>query len=36
MATLVPAFGACAGRMQAGERKLTERLEQKLEDDYLQ
>ncbi|GKT00639.1 hypothetical protein AVKW3434_14640 [Acidovorax sp. SUPP3434] len=35
MATLIPALGACAGRMTSGERRLAERLEQKLEDDYL-
>jgi hypothetical protein len=35
MATLIPALGSCAGRMQAGERRLAERLEHKLEDDYL-
>lgn len=35
MATLIPAIGTCAGRMTAGERRLAERLEQKLEDDYL-
>lgn len=35
MATLIPALGSCAGRMQSGERRLAERLDQKLEDDYL-
>lgn len=35
MATLIPALGSCAGRMEPGERRLAERLEQKLEDDYL-
>ena len=35
MATLIPSLGSCAGRMQRGERRLAERLEQKLEDDYL-
>ena len=35
MATLIPALGSCAGRMQSGERRLAERLEQKLENDYL-
>lgn len=34
MATLIPSLGSCAGRMQSGERRLAERLEQKLEDDY--
>ncbi|MBV8618268.1 MAG: NERD domain-containing protein [Curvibacter sp.] len=35
MAVLIPAIGSCAGRMTSGERRLAERLEQKLEDDYL-
>lgn len=35
MATLIPAYGSCKPRMTSGERKLAERLEQKLEDDYL-
>lgn len=35
VAALIPAIGACAGRMTAGERRLAERLEQKLDDDYL-
>ncbi len=35
MATLIPSLGACAGRMEPGERRLAERLEKKLEDDYL-
>ena len=35
MATLIPAFGSCLPRMTPGERRLAERLEQKLEDDYL-
>ena len=35
MATLIPALGACVSRMTAGERRLAERLEQKLDDDYL-
>jgi 7-keto-8-aminopelargonate synthetase-like enzyme len=35
MATLIPALGACASRMTAGERRLAERLEQKLDPDYL-
>lgn len=35
MATMIPALGACAGRMTPGERRLAERLEQKLDDDYL-
>lgn len=35
MAVLIPAMGACVGRMTPGERRLAERLEQKLEDDYM-
>lgn len=35
MAVLIPALGSCAARMTAGERRLAERLEQKLDDDYL-
>ena len=35
MAVLIPALGACAGRMTSGERRFAERLEQKLDDDYL-
>ena len=35
MATLIPALGTCVSRMTSGERRLAERLEQKLEDDYL-
>lgn len=35
MATLIPAFGTCTARMTSGERRLAERLEQKLDDDYL-
>ena len=35
MATLIPALGACVSRMTAGERRLAERLEDKLDDDYL-
>lgn len=35
MATLIPAYGTCASRMQAGERRFAQRLEAKLEDDYL-
>jgi len=34
MATLIPALGACVSRMTSGEKRLAERLEQKL-DDYL-
>ena len=35
MATLIPVLGSCAKRMTAGERRFAERLEQKLEEDYL-
>ncbi|MEI8168349.1 MAG: 3'-5' exonuclease [Rhodoferax sp.] len=35
MATLIPAIGACVSRMTSGEKRLAERLEQKLDDDYL-
>lgn len=35
MAVLIPAMGACVGRMTSGERRLAERLEQKLDDDYM-
>ncbi|MEG0151153.1 MAG: 3'-5' exonuclease [Comamonas sp.] len=34
MAVLIPAFGSCAGRMTHGEKRLAQRLQQKLEDDY--
>lgn len=35
MATLIPARNSCLSRMTAGEKRFSERLEQKLEDDYL-
>lgn len=35
MATLIPALGSCVARMTSGERRLAERLEQKLDEDYL-
>ena len=35
MATLIPAINACVARMTSGERRLAERLEQKLDGDYL-
>ena len=35
MATLIPSMGTCVSRMTSGERRLAERLEQKLDDDYL-
>lgn len=35
MATLLPSYSQCATRMQAGERRFAQRLEELLEDDYL-
>ena len=35
MATLIPARSTCVSRMTAGERRLAERLEHKLDSDYL-
>jgi hypothetical protein len=35
MATLIPAYSTVSSRMTPGEKRLTERLEDKLEDDYL-
>lgn len=35
MATLIPAWGTCQPRMTVGERRFAQRLEEKLEDDYL-
>lgn len=35
MATLIPSLGSCVSRMTSGERRLAERLEQKLDGDYL-
>lgn len=35
MSTLIPSLGTCVSRMTQGERRLAERLEQKLDDDYL-
>jgi Nuclease-related domain/UvrD-like helicase C-terminal domain/AAA domain len=35
MATLIPSLGTCVSRMTSGERRLAERLEQKLDADYL-
>lgn len=35
MATLIPSISTCVSRMTSGERRLAERLEQKLDDDYL-
>jgi len=34
MATLIPALSSCSQRMTTGERRLAQRLEQKLEEDY--
>lgn len=35
MATLIPTRNSCLPRMTSGEKRVSERLEQKLEDDYL-
>ncbi len=35
MAVLIPALGSCVARMTTGEKRLAERLGQKLDDDYL-
>lgn len=35
MATMIPAISSCVSRMTSGERRVAERLEQKLDDDYL-
>lgn len=35
MATVIPALSTCVSRMTPGERRAAERLEQKLDDDYL-
>src|SRR5690606_15046880 len=35
MAVLIPALGSCVARMTPGERRVAERLEQKLDADYL-
>lgn len=35
MATLIPSLGSCVSRMTSGERRLAERLEAKLDPDYL-
>ena len=35
MATLIPALGSCVSRMTSGERRTAERLEDKLDADYL-
>src|SRR5690606_6098076 len=33
--TMIPAFGSCKRRMTSGERRFAERLEAKLEPDYI-
>lgn len=35
MAVLIPSYSNCAGRMQSGERRFAQRLEDKLDDGYL-
>jgi hypothetical protein len=35
MATLIPSFHSCSAKMTPGERRLAQRLQDKLEDDYL-
>ena len=35
MATLIPALSACTSRMTSGERRLADRLQDKLDADYL-
>ena len=35
MATLIPAISACVSRMTSSERRLAQRLEEKLDNDYL-
>jgi len=35
MATLIPSMGSCVSRMTPGEKRLAQRLEGKLDDDYL-
>lgn len=35
MATLIPAMSACTSRMTGGERRVAQRLENKLDADYL-
>ncbi|MDE2599107.1 MAG: NERD domain-containing protein [Rhodocyclaceae bacterium] len=35
MATLIPSYSTCVNRMTGGERRFAQRLEAKLEDDYL-
>ena len=35
MATLIPSYASCSSRMTPGERRFAQRLESKLEDDYL-
>ncbi|MTJ14787.1 AAA family ATPase [Anabaena sp. UHCC 0187] len=35
MATLIPSFSSCSSRMTSGEKRLAQRMEEKLDDDYL-
>jgi hypothetical protein len=35
MATLIPSFSSCSSRMTSGEKRLVQRMEEKLDDDYL-
>ncbi|MBS3028759.1 MAG: NERD domain-containing protein [Dolichospermum sp. DET50] len=35
MSTLIPSFNSCSMRMTPGERRLAQRMEEKLDDDYL-
>ena len=35
MATLIPGYNTCVGRMTSGEKRFAQRLESKLEEDYL-
>mgnify|MGYP006967800698 FL=1 len=35
MASLIPAIGTCVSRMTGGEKRLAQRLENKLEEDWL-
>ncbi|MGM3309684.1 DEAD/DEAH box helicase [Anabaena sp. WFMT] len=35
MATLIPSFSSCSSRMTSGERRLAQRMEEKLDNDYL-
>jgi hypothetical protein len=35
MSTLIPSYSSCLSRMTSGEKRFAQRLEAKLEDDYL-